>query len=96
MRFWIREIAGWLLILLGLYIFFVCLTEVVGRPNPRIFSAPIVLIIGFIIFRGGIHLLKVAVAARVCLHAERQLARQAEKNRRQVAETRIQVMSPEW
>ena len=89
-------IAGWLLILLGLYVLFGALVEVTGRPNPRIFSAPFWLIVGFIIFRGGIHLLKVAVAARVCLHAERQLARQAEKNKRQVVDKSIQVMSPEW
>ncbi len=96
MRFWIREIAGWLLVLLGLYVLIFGALGEIARPNPRIFSAPYYLVVGFIFFRGGIHLLKVAVAARVCLHAERQLVRQAEKNKRQVAEPRIQVMSPEW
>jgi hypothetical protein len=97
MRFWIREIAGWLLILLGLFILYVCLSEVVGRPNPHFLAAPFALMVGFIVFRGGIHLLKVAVAARVCLHAERQVARQAERQKRRVTgEAPAEVIAPEW
>ena len=97
MRFWIREIAGWLLVLLGLFIFFVCLSEVVGRPNPHFLSALFALMVGFIVFRGGIHLLKVAVAARVCLHAERQVARQSERQKRRViGEAPAEVIAPEW
>jgi hypothetical protein len=97
MRFWIREIAGWLLVFLGLYIFFVCLSEVVGQSRPRFLSAPFVLMVGFFIFRGGIHLLKVAVAARICLHAERQVARQAERHKRRLTgEAPAEVMAPEW
>jgi uncharacterized protein (DUF58 family) len=97
MRFWIREIAGWLLILLGIYAIFGALGEISARPAMKIFSAPLWLVAGFIIFRGGIHLLKVAVAARICLHAERQVARQAERHKRRVAgETPTEVMAAEW
>lgn len=77
-RFWIREIAGWCLILLGLYIFLVVFANLLAPPpsQPRIFEAPIVVVIGVVVFRGGIHLLKVAVAARVCLQAQVELTKE--------------------
>ena len=59
-----REIAGWLLVALGLGTFgltFYCLIAYTMIVQ----SAPMVAV-GFIVFRGGIHLLKVAIAARVC------------------------------
>ncbi len=63
MRFtyWAREIAGWLLILAGLYAFG---SAYVLLLNKRIFEAGPMTFIGFIVFRGGIHILKVAVAAQ--------------------------------
>src|SRR5260370_2591784 len=67
MRFWLRELAGWVLVLLGLYVFFICLVLLVNEP-PRIIQTGPLTLIGIIIFRGGIHLLKVAVGARVCPH----------------------------
>ncbi len=77
-RFWIREIAGWCLVLIGLYIFLVVFANLLAPPpsQPRIFEAPIVVVIGVVVFRGGIHLLKVAVAARVCLQAQMELKKE--------------------
>ena len=72
MRFWIRELAGWLLIALGLYVFFICYVILVGQ-GPHLLEAGPLTFIGFIVFRGGIHLLKVATAARICLHAQTQI-----------------------
>jgi hypothetical protein len=74
MRFWIREIAGWLLVGLGLYLFLWCLSLLSTEPGtfPDYFAACLVMPIGIVVFRGGIHLLKVAVAARICLYAESQ------------------------
>jgi hypothetical protein len=66
---WIREIAGWLLIGLGLLVFLYCLGTL---EQGKIWEAGPQTLIGIIIFRGGIHLLKVAVAARVCLSAQEQ------------------------
>lgn len=66
MRFWIREVVGWILLGLGLWVFLGCL-ELLDRGKP--IEAGSQTVIGFIIFRGGIHLLKVAVAARVCMQA---------------------------
>ena len=70
MRFWVREIAGWVLLVLGLWVFLGCL-DLLDRGRP--IEAAAQTAIGFIVFRGGIHLLKVAVAARVCVQAQARL-----------------------
>ena len=62
--YWSREIAGWLLILGGLYAFLVAYDLLLSR---RVFEAAPMTFIGFIVFRGGIHVLKVAVAAQAAL-----------------------------
>jgi hypothetical protein len=70
--YWFREIAGWLMVLLGLYLFFVCFAALLSDP-PAYLQAPWLTVIGVVVFRGGIHLLKVAVAARICLQAQRRV-----------------------
>jgi hypothetical protein len=72
MSFWVREIAGWLLVLLGLFIFYICFAILLGR-GPLFGEAFILTVIGIVVYRSGIHLLKVAVAARVCMHAQARL-----------------------
>jgi hypothetical protein len=69
MRFWFCEIGGWLLVAVSLYLF---LEVYVLLQDTKYFqTAPIVLMAIFI-FRGGIQLLKVAVAARICVQAQEQ------------------------
>lgn len=75
MRFWIRELFGWLLVLAGMYVFLVVYAILV-TPGPQLLEAGPLTVVGIIIFRGGIHLLKVAMAARICLHAEAEISRQ--------------------
>lgn len=65
MRFWLRELAGWFLVLVGLYFCLGSFTLVTGNPS-AFFNAIHTTVIGIFVFRGGIHLLKVALAARVC------------------------------
>lgn len=64
MRFWTREAAGWALIAIGLVAFGTCYVLLL---NDSIIQAAIMVPIGVFIFRGGIHLLKTAVAARVVM-----------------------------
>jgi hypothetical protein len=66
MSFWMRELAGWVLVVLGLVCFGMCFVFLTAQA---IFEAGPLLLMGIFIFRGGIHLLKVAVAARVCMQA---------------------------
>lgn len=68
MRFWIREVVGWALVGLGLFIFYMAYAMLM-HPQHMIWEAGMWSTVGFIVFRGGIHLLKVAVAARVCMQA---------------------------
>jgi hypothetical protein len=67
MRFWVREIAGWLLVGVSLYLFLE--VYVLLQDNKYFQTAPIVLMAIFI-FRGGIQLLRVALAARICVQAQ--------------------------
>lgn len=71
--YWIREIAGWLLVALGLFVLYVCFVLLV--THHAILEAIFLTVIGVIVFRGGLHLIKVAVAGRVCREAQ-QMARE--------------------
>ena len=73
MRFWVREAFGWLLVLLGLFVFYTCYALLTNATLARLIECGPLMFIGIFIFRGGIHLLKVAVAARICLQAEEKL-----------------------
>lgn len=64
--FYVREVAGWVLMVLGLWLFYQSYSFLMNRMIVQ--SGPTVLM-GIVVFRGGIHLLKVAVAARVCQQA---------------------------
>jgi hypothetical protein len=77
MRFWFRELAGWLLVGIGLIVFYLCFDLLVNN-HAILQTAPLV-VIGIVVFRGGIHLLKVAVAARICHQAQERPAAPARK-----------------
>ncbi len=67
MAVWLREGAGWVLLGVGLAAFAVC--YFVFLLQKRVIEAAALGAIGFIVFRGGIHLLKVAIAARAAAEA---------------------------
>ena len=74
MRYWLREIAGWLLVILGLFAFCVCYAMLVGG---QVVQSGAFTVVGIFVFRGGIHLLKMAVAAQVCMQAQEKESRTA-------------------
>jgi hypothetical protein len=71
MSAWARELAGWVLLGIGLAAFAVC--YVVFLLQRRILEAGALGFMGFTVFRGGLHLLKVAVAARAAIEAGKPL-----------------------
>ena len=62
MTAWLREIAGWVLLGTGLAMFGMCYT--VFLLNKRVVEAVLFGFAGLAVFRGGLQLLKVAMAAR--------------------------------
>ncbi|MBY0457890.1 MAG: hypothetical protein K2V38_11170 [Gemmataceae bacterium] len=93
--YWTREAAGWALVLVGLWRFW---ETYVLLSNRRIFEAGPSAFIAFIIFRGGIHLLKVAVAAQAARSlpeaanpATRKASRMATKS---IAPTAVKSVIP--
>ncbi len=70
MRFWFRELAGWLLVGLGVAQFVLVLMFLLAKG---FVEAAVMAVVGVFVFRGGVHLLKVAVAARICQQAQDRL-----------------------
>lgn len=89
MRFayWSREAAGWGLILLGLWQFWNTYNLLLNR---RIFEAGPSAFIAFVVFRGGLHLLKVAVAAQ----AARSLPEAAQPQTRKASRMAARSVAP--
>src|SRR5438270_9807334 len=78
MRFWTRELAGWVLLGLGLYVFYRTF-QLLTTDNHWVVEGGMLTLIGIFLFRGGIQLLKIAVAAQVCMEARQRLERDSVK-----------------
>jgi hypothetical protein len=79
MSYWLRELAGWALLLLGIYVFFLAYSLAVQRALVELWP---VTIFGIFIFRGGIHLLKVAIAARSVYETQQHLYPAGDRQKR--------------
>ena len=64
--FWVREIAGWLLILVSLYMLRIGLVFLNDITNPRIIESGVVMLAGLGVMRCGVLLVRVSTAARLC------------------------------
>ena len=94
MSYWFREVAGWVLVALGLLAFWQAYDLLLGK---RLFEAGPLVVIGIIVFRGGIHLLKVAVAAqaaRAMPEPTKQTTRRPVGTARPVGPTDIKSVKP--
>jgi hypothetical protein len=69
MRYWWREVAGWFVVAIGLYVFYLCYRLLMAH---YVMETGALTVIGIFLFRGGIHLLKMAVAAQVCMQAQQR------------------------
>lgn len=67
MLFWIREIAGWVLVLGSLWLVRMGLTFVSDPTTPRIVEASVVMFAALGLLRMGILLIRISTAARICL-----------------------------
>ncbi len=69
---WLRELAGWLLLGGGVGAFVLCYVQFL--LNGRWIEALICMFIGLAVFRGGLALLKLAVASRAARDVKREMA----------------------
>jgi hypothetical protein len=67
MLFWIREIAGWVLVLASLWLIRQGLTFVSDPTSPRIVEASVVMFAALGLLRMGILLIRISTAAKICL-----------------------------
>lgn len=63
---WVREIAGWLLVLIAIYLIRIAVVFVTDLEAPRVLEAGVIVLGGLGILRAGILLIRMATAARIC------------------------------
>ncbi len=68
MFFLLREVAGWLLVVASLFLIRECMLFLESR---QVIEAGVLSMAAIGIFRGGIHLIRAATAARICLKSQR-------------------------
>ena len=64
--FWVREIAGWLLVLIALYLIRIALGYITDLAKPALVEAGILVVAGIGVLRAGILLIRISTAARIC------------------------------
>lgn len=66
MLFWLREIAGWSLVALSLFVLRIGLNFALNTDKPKIIEAAVVLFAALGVLRAGILLIRMSTAARIC------------------------------
>jgi hypothetical protein len=62
----VREIAGWLLVLIAIYLIRIAVVFVTDLESPRVLEAGVIVLGALGILRAGILLVRMATAARIC------------------------------
>jgi hypothetical protein len=71
--FWLREIAGWALILASLYMLRIGLVYLNDSVRPALVESGIVMLTGLGVMRCGVLLVRVSTAARLCRNEAKTL-----------------------
>lgn len=64
--FWLREIVGWALVVMALYLMYVALVFLMDLQSPRVIEAGVLVIAGLGVLKAGILLVRISTAARIC------------------------------
>lgn len=64
--FWMREIAGWVLVVFALVLMQLGLGYLSHLDRPKVVEAGVVMIAGLGVLRAGILLIRISTAARIC------------------------------
>jgi len=64
--FWIREIAGWVLVVFALVLIQMGLSYVANPERPKVVEAAVIMIVGLGVMKAGILLIRMSTAARIC------------------------------
>ena len=62
---WIREVGGWCLILVALYMLRISLSYVANVQEPRLVEAGVITIGALGVLRGGVQLVRLSAALRI-------------------------------
>ena len=64
--FWIRELAGWALVVFAIVLIQTGLGYVSNLDRPKVVEAAVIMIAGVGVLRAGILLIRISTAARIC------------------------------
>lgn len=69
--FWIREIAGWALVIFALVLIQTGLDFLSNLDRPKVVEAGVVIFGGLGVLRAGVFLIRISTAARICRSDDR-------------------------
>ena len=69
--FWIREIAGWALVIFALVLIQTGLGYLSNLDRPKVVEAGVVMLGGLGVLRAGVFLIRISTAARICQSDDR-------------------------
>ena len=64
--FWIREIAGWALVIFALFLIQTGLGYLSNLDRPKVVEAGVVMLGALGVLRAGVFLIRISTAARIC------------------------------